>query len=341
MAEVIDKYLVKTGEELDNSPIEWLIPSWIPRRGITLLCSDGGIGKSFLWISIASALTKGNRTILDPGPIIRSEKKILCFSGEDPECILRKRFEDSAAKLENIFCVAQDSSAPDFSFNSQFIINVISKIRPDFMIFDPLQAFIESNVDMSRRNQMRHAMKPLLSISSTFNLPIMVVVHTNKRQTAESGRDKMADSADLWDIARSVIMLGFADRNERYISLEKSSYSNHTAVDSVLFSLENGRVNYLDRVEKKMKDFIQDTKFIQQSERFPSKKQQCADQILLILSENDGCISGEILDQKLVDSGYSSKTIRNGKELLRDSNYLQFERLSNGKVVYRKSLMAP
>lgn len=341
MGEIIDNYLIKTADELDNSEIEWLIPEWIPCRGITLLCSDGGIGKSFLWVSIASALSKGNRTILDSGPIFRNEKKILCFSGEDPECILRKRFEDSAAKMDNIFCVAQDSSAPEFSFNSPFVVNIIAKIHPDLMIFDPLQAFIGSNVDMSRRNQMRHAMKPLMTISSTYNLPVMVVVHTNKRQAAESGRDKMADSADLWDIARSVIMLGYSERNERYISLEKSSYSNHTAVDSVLFSLENGRVNYLDRVEKKMKDFIQDTKIVQQTERIPSKKQQCADLILSILSENDGIVSGEVLDQKLAEAGYSSKTIRSGKELLRDSMDLFFDRLSNGKVVYRKTLLAP
>ena len=80
---------------------------------------------------------------------------------------------------------------------------------------------------------------------------------------------------------------------------------------------------------------------MQQTERIPSKKQQCADLILSILSENDGIVSGEVLDQKLAEAGYSSKTIRSGKELLRDSMDLFFDRLSNGKVVYRKTLLAP
>ena len=114
-----EELTVKSADHLDNSPIEWLIQDWIPRRGITLLCSDGGIGKSFLWISVAAALSNGNRTLLDSSEVNREEKRILCFSGEDPECILRKRFEDANAKLENIFCFAQDTEAPEITFNSE------------------------------------------------------------------------------------------------------------------------------------------------------------------------------------------------------------------------------
>ena len=144
MGEIIDNYLIKTADELDNSEIEWLIPEWIPCRGITLLCSDGGIGKSFLWVSIASALSKGNRTILDSGPIFRNEKKILCF-------LVRIR----SAFCENVLKILRQNwitysvlrrilSAPEFSFNSPNIAKTIEKVNPDLMIFDPLQAFIGS-----------------------------------------------------------------------------------------------------------------------------------------------------------------------------------------------------
>ena len=71
-----EELTVKSADHLDNSPIEWLIQDWIPRRGITLLCSDGGIGKSFLWISVAAALSNGNRTILDSLEINREENSI-------------------------------------------------------------------------------------------------------------------------------------------------------------------------------------------------------------------------------------------------------------------------
>lgn len=42
-----DGIYMKTASELDNSPVEWLVPGWIPKRGITLLCADGGTGKTF------------------------------------------------------------------------------------------------------------------------------------------------------------------------------------------------------------------------------------------------------------------------------------------------------
>ncbi|MBR2760884.1 MAG: hypothetical protein IKD66_06905, partial [Solobacterium sp.] len=46
-----------------------------------------------------------------------------------------------------------------------------------------------------------------------------------------------------------------------------------------------------------------------------------------------GCISGEILDRNLLEEGYSAKTIRSGKELLRNSKSIQFNRTSEGKVI--------
>ena len=36
-------------EEIERKDIEWLIPNWIPKGGITLLVGDGGIGKTNLW----------------------------------------------------------------------------------------------------------------------------------------------------------------------------------------------------------------------------------------------------------------------------------------------------
>ena len=45
--------------------MEWVIPRWIARGGITLLVGDGGIGKTNLWCYLISRISGGLSTMLD------------------------------------------------------------------------------------------------------------------------------------------------------------------------------------------------------------------------------------------------------------------------------------
>lgn len=327
---------IKTAAELDDSPIEWLIPGWIPKRGITLLCADGGIGKTFIWISILASLSNGKSTFLRCDHSVQSELISMCFSGEDPENIIRERFEKAGANLNNIYVSAQDSeSGQDLTFQSKMLEEIIQKYKPSIIVFDPLQSFIGSNIDMSRRNQMRSALKPLGYISSKYNLPILIVMHTNKR-SGESGRDKMADSSDIWDQARSVMMCGFDEDKNRYISLEKSSYTDHMEVPTVIFSLEDGNVHFVSMTYKKMKDFVKDARDQRKESTLlerPTKKQECANDILWLLNENDGMCPGEILINTMQEHGYSNKTIRTAREELQKAGFIINKKTSESRTI--------
>lgn len=327
------QYIIKTADQLDNSPVEWLIPDWIPKRGITLLFGDGGTGKSYLWVSLASALSKGNRNVLCSEP--STETKVLCLSGEDAECVLRKRFESANGNLKNIYAIGQDSEVPNITFSGEVLEEIIDDVKPGLLIFDPLQSFIGSNVDMSRRNQMRQAMKPLQALSSKHNMPIVVICHSNKREKVESGRDKLADSADLWDIARSVIMCGIGDNNERYISLEKSSYADHLHVPTVLFNIEAGRLVPNGTVSMKMRDFVRERKTNNEN-KVTTKKSECEDAILSLLS-SDAWKNANQLKTALKDKGYGDKTIKTALQSLKAQGFIEMHRLNGGIVEYKQT----
>lgn len=326
--------IMKTAADLDNSPIEWLVPEWIPKRGVTLLCADGGIGKTFIWVSILSSLSKGESTFLKYEPGNHEPLKVMCFSGEDPENILRQRFMAAGAKLENVFVSAQDSQEQNMSFDSPDLAAYIEKYRPSIVVFDPLQAFIGASVDMSRRNQMRQALQPLGVLSSKYDLPFLIVMHTNKRSN-EYGRNKMADSSDIWDISRSVLMAGFDEEKNRYISLEKSNYGNLIAVKSIIFNLDGGKVNFIAVTDRKMADFVKEER---QRQIIDSGKQtkigMCCNAILLALSDNGGSLDSKDLDDALEDQGYKGKTVRNAKEKLGDKGFITWERSGTGAVTY-------
>ena len=56
----------KTLNDFEEQEATWLVPGWIPDGQITLLASDGGVGKTSLWVNLISALSAGKRCILDP-----------------------------------------------------------------------------------------------------------------------------------------------------------------------------------------------------------------------------------------------------------------------------------
>ena len=70
------------------------------------------------------------------------------------------------------------------------------------------------------------------------------------------GRKRIADSSDIWDGSRSVLMVGTCpDSNMRYISQEKSNYGR--LQDTVLYTLNENCVPVFESYsEKKDRDFV-------------------------------------------------------------------------------------
>lgn len=328
-------YQIKNVNQLDDSPIEWLIPDWIPKRGLTFIFGDGGVGKSSAWVSIVSALSKGNRTILHSKPVQNEPIRTLCFSGEDAENVLKKRFTNANANGDNIIVFAQDTESPDITFESKALKDIVDIVKPELLIFDPLQAYLPSNVDMSRRNQMRQALKPLQALSKEYDMPVIIVCHSNKRAVIDSGRDKMSDSSDTWDVARSVIAVGFTEDRQHFISLEKSNYSDLFSVPSILFDMENGRLVKQGETDKKMGDFAKErrTNRTVETAKPPTQKELCQDAILEYLSQRNN-ISAAELDKVLSDKDFGIKTIRSSKKALKDEGYITGNKQSNGDYIY-------
>lgn len=198
--------------EFQEQPAEWLIPGWIPRGQITLLAADGGVGKTTLWCNIAAAVSSGRASILDPPDIHREPGLVAFLTTEDS---VRKKLK---RKLRIAGADEQHVITPDFQddahgalrrlkFGSREMEAFIRHFRPALCIFDPLQGFVPPDVNMASRNGMRDCMAPLVALGEEAGTSFIVVCHSNKRKGA-SGRDRIADSADLWDIARSVLMAG-------------------------------------------------------------------------------------------------------------------------------------
>lgn len=115
---------------------------------------------------------------------------------------------------------------------------------------------------MADRNQMRSTTTPFRTFCREVNAAGLFCAHSNKKG-AVAGRQRLADSADLWDIARCVLMMGRAREEQmNYISNEKNSYA--APAQTALFTIEGttaegaktARAVFRGRTDRKDADFI-------------------------------------------------------------------------------------
>ena len=294
---------------------EWLVPDVLPRGEISLLGADGGTGKGIWQAQLIAYVTAGRTSGFFPQPPEKTGS-VLIFSGEDdPGKVLKARLTAAGADMSRVMVVTSDAyfartgsplCIPDTSF-----AKYVGKAAPALVIIDPLQSFLPAGVEMASRNQMRSALLPLKALCAKHGCAALISMHTNKRANV-SGRARLADSSDIWDIARSVLMMGRDKNSEKlYLSHEKSSYS--APARTALLHIEQAQVEgvktavavFDSRTDKKDADFVEERRV-----RTAQTKEDTAQTILDILSESKTASMGseELRAEVLKQTNCSSRT---------------------------------
>lgn len=326
----------KTLDTFEEEEATWLIPGWMPDGQITLLAADGGIGKTTIWCNIISALSNGSRCVLDPIGHTREPAKVLFMTTEDSvRKKLKRKLRLAGANTHNIltpdFTGDKSGLLKNLKFGSDEMEKLIRHYKPALCVFDPVQGFIPPDINMGSRNAMRDCMAPLISLGEECGTAFLVVCHTNKRKGAY-GRDRIADSADLWDISRSVLMAGYTDeQGVRYLSNEKNNYAQ--LQDSLLFTIDdNGQVQTEGTTWKRDREYMQEAFAAVQK----PKRDDCKEFILNALDIAGGSIKTSDLESQAKAAGYSDRTVRRAKDDLKASGDIRYRNTggSSEKIWY-------
>ncbi len=321
---------IVTADSTAEREAEWLIPEYIPKNQITVLAGSGGTGKTTIWCALAAAISAGTPSFLERDIpkewIDRKPAKVLYLSSEDStEYVLRRRLRLNGANLENIGYVdIKDEAFTDILFDSETLEKLIDDFRPELLIFDPVQSFVPANIHMGDRNAMRQCLSPLIGYGERYNVTSLIVVHANK-QANVWGKKRIADSADIWDISRSVLMTG--ETNERgifYLTHEKSNYG--ATGQTLLYSLDGEKINFKGFTDRKDKDFVCE---IDYSARPSPAKNEAQDFILSYLSDGEKTVGD--LDEAAKAYGIKDKTLRTAKAALKKSEEIKMRHVAPGQ----------
>ena len=226
--------------EIKVKPIEWVIPGVVPRGELTLLGGDGGVGKGLYLAQMIAYVTTGETSGFFPDRPTNTGTVII-FSGEDQmDAVWKPRLEAAGADSEKVRAIdpgtywAETGEMP--YLDNPTTLNRIIAARPALVIFDPIQQFLSPRANMNSRTKMREATTLLRTKARQHGFAVMLVMHTNKG-TSVSGRKRLSGSTDLWDGARSVLLMGRTKNEGKvYVSHEKSS--NACPAETVLFTIE-------------------------------------------------------------------------------------------------------
>lgn len=312
-------------EQFETKKVDWLIDGYIPKNQITIIGGDGGSGKTSIWCSLVAAFSTGRASIFEEyiaGDVVKDpERKVLFFSSEDTISeVLKPRISKYKANFKNISTIPLDDKRfKEIKFDSDFLEALIRDNRPDVVLFDPLQSFLRDDVIMGSRNQMRNMLNPLIRICQEYETTAIVICHSNKGKNVY-GRKRLADSGDIWDIARSVFICGNADNETFYLSHEKNNYGARQK--TLLYTLDKGRVNVKGFSDKRDYDFVI-------GEETHGKGAPALEEakvfILEQLHTNNNSMLVKDLEEAADVMGISKATLKRARKALKESDVISVE----------------
>lgn len=314
---------------------DWLIPGYIPRYQITSLAGDGGSGKTTVWCNIAAAVSTGRPCFIEQGELEQREPGlVMFFSAEDSlKYTLARRLRKNGADLSRIISLdISDERFPSVKFNSPFLEQLLAEYRPELCIFDPIQSFVPPEIKMGDRNAMRQCLEPLIGYGDKYGTTFLIIEHANK-QAGAYGRKRIADSADIWDISRSVLMAGDAGNGQRYLSHEKSNYG--PLRESILFTLEEETATFRGTSNLRDRDYVLTAQY---NGKAQPQRSDAKDLIIWHLESVEDDETGETgrletsaLDAMLKNAGVSKNTAARAKSELTKAGRIRAEATGFGK----------
>lgn len=340
----------RTMDTVPEEEAQWLVPGYIPQGQITLLAADGGVGKTSFWCQLLAALSTGRATLLEevspkwdsdslsektdtPAETLSAKQDTphkerwgAFFSTEDSvRKKLKKKLRLAGAKMMNLITLESSSAALlELRLGSPELSDFIHSYRPALCVLDPIQGFLPHGVNMAARNEIRECLAPLMALGEQVGTAFLLVCHTNKRAGAW-GRTRLADSADLWDAARSVLMMGDAGDGRRYLSQEKNNYGPLQPTRLYTFS-DSGLLVPAGLTQKRDREFQ-----LQAQPSAAPKREGCKEFLLQKLEENGGSLPAKELEELAREEGYTKTTVRHSKGELKDSGFLRFRQECVGR----------
>ena len=207
--------------EINAEEVQWLWYPYIPLGKLTIIQGDPGEGKTSFILAVIAALTRG-----DPLPECEQAAEpmnVIYQTAEDGLAdTIKPRLESAGADCTRVLVI--DESKRELTLCDARLEEAIRRTAAKLIVLDPLQAYLGSNVDMHRANEVRPVLKRLSLMAERTQCAVILIGHMNKAQGLKSGYRGLG-SIDFRASARSVLIVGRLKSGDtlRIVAQDKNS----------------------------------------------------------------------------------------------------------------------
>lgn len=165
--------------------VEWIWPGRLARGKLHILDGDPGLGKSTTALDLAARLSRG-ATMPDGSPGTAPAGAVILSAEDGVADTIRPRLEAAGADLERIVALtaivdADGERMPGLPVDLAAIEAGIRKVAAALVIVDPLMAYLPSDVNAHRDQDVRRALAPLAAMADRTGAAILCIRHLNKQ----------------------------------------------------------------------------------------------------------------------------------------------------------------
>jgi archaellum biogenesis ATPase FlaH len=160
---------------------------WIPEGALSLLDGDPGMGKSTLTLDLAARVTRGwSMPPLDGPDVGTAPAGVLLLGAEDSlRHTVRPRLDAAGADVSKVYSleaikVGKDERPPVLPWDLELVAGRIREHGIRLVVADPLMAFLGSEFDAHKDQDIRRCLRPLSKLADELGVVILLLRHLNK-----------------------------------------------------------------------------------------------------------------------------------------------------------------
>ena len=295
--------------DVELTPVEWLWKPYLPFGKLSVLQGNPGEGKTYFAMHLAAACTNGK---LLPNMERMEPFNVIYQTAEDGlGDTVKPRLIEAGADLDRVLVI--DDSDVQLTLSDERIEKAIIENNARLVIIDPIQAYLGSDVDMNRANEVRPIFMRLGQVAQRTGCAILLIGHLNKAAGMQSLQRGLG-SIDIAAAVRSVMFIGKLkhDPTMRILTHEKSSLAPPGV--SLAFSLgDEGGFRWFGEY-----DITADEMLSGIEPQRETKTQQAKDLICTLLAGGKQVLSEDI-DKAALERGIPGRTVRDAKRELGDA----------------------
>ena len=295
--------------DVELTPVEWLWKPYLPFGKLSVLQGNPGEGKTYFAMHLAAACTNGK---LLPNMERMEPFNVIYQTAEDGlGDTVKPRLIEAGADLDRVLVI--DDSEVQLTLSDERIEKAIVENNARLVIIDPIQAYLGSDVDMNRANEVRPIFMRLGQVAQRTGCAILLIGHLNKAAGMQSLQRGLG-SIDIAAAVRSVMFIGKLkhDPTMRILTHEKSSLAPPGV--SLAFSLgDEGGFRWVGEY-----DITADEMLSGIEPQRETKTQQAKDLICTLLAGGKQVLSEDI-DKAALERGIPGRTVRDAKRELGDA----------------------